>query len=416
LTKTNHTVFFPGLNSLRFFAAFAVLLTHVEFTKKLLGHGEGLWVDFHQRGAVTAFHACLQGKMSWIAPLLTMLGELGVVFFFVLSGFLITYLLLKERDVKGKISVGKFYARRLLRIWPLYLLVVVLGFFVLPRLEAFEIFQQQRYLWYGFWAQFVLYVVMLPNLSFAHFNIAIPNIGQAWSIGVEEQFYLIWPWLVSWFKNVGSMVVFFVAGLIGLKIIVSVCPEGIFEWLPTVKRFLGMTKMECMAIGAYGAFAVYHQRQRFMDLVYRPWVQIAAVAAIVPIVYFTPIALMPLMHLYVSVVFLIIILNVATNPKSILKLRFQWLDFLGRISYGIYMYHMMIITLVIYLVKGRIKGFEQLTAWENILVYTISTGLTILVASLSYRYFETPWMKMKDRFTTIVSGEAARNNKGNNHV
>jgi len=97
-------------------------------------------------------------------------------------------------------------------------------------------------------------------------------------------------------------------------------------------------------------------------------------------------------------------------------LRFQWLDFLGRISYGIYMYHMMIITLVIYLVKGRIKGFEQLTAWENILVYTISTGLTILVASLSYRYFETPWMKMKDRFTTIVSGEAARNNKGNNHV
>ena len=63
------------------------------------------------------------------------LGQLGVSLFFVLSGFLITYLLLAEQDIYGSISVKKFYSRRILRIWPLYYLIVTLGLFVLPSLR-----------------------------------------------------------------------------------------------------------------------------------------------------------------------------------------------------------------------------------------------------------------------------------------
>ena len=416
LTKTSHTVFFPGLNSLRFIAAFAVLLTHVELTKKLLGHGEALWLDLHATNYLIPLQGCIAGTTRWMAPLLSILGELGVVFFFVLSGFLITFLLLKEKEVTGGIAVGKFYLRRLLRIWPLYLLIVVLGFLILPYLDPFEVFQQQRYMWYGFGTQLILYICMLPNLSFAHFNIAIPNIGQAWSIGVEEQFYLIWPWLIIRSKNIITTILYFLMALIALKAMVSLCPNEWWDGLPTLKRFLSMTKMESMALGASGAYLVHRNKLNWLQWIYRPWVQRMAWLMILPLIYVMPKPLMPFFHLVESVLFLVVIINVSNNAQSLVQMRWSWMDFLGRISYGIYMYHMMIITLVIYLVKGRIIGFERLDLVQNVLVYLLSSVLTIFVAFLSYRYFEMPWMKLKERFTTIVSGEEARRQNRREHV
>lgn len=379
-----------------------------------MGHGEALWLDLHGTGHMLPIQGCFNGTTRWFAPLLSMLGELGVVFFFVLSGFLITYLLLKEKEVTQGVAIGKFYLRRLLRIWPLYLLIVVLGFLILPYLNAFEVFQQQRYMWYGFGTQLVLYLCMLPNLSFAHFNIAIPNIGQAWSIGVEEQFYLIWPWLIGRSKRIITTILVFLAVWLGIKVVVSLAPIDGWEGMPTLKRFLGMTKMESMAIGAIGAYVVHRNRTFWLRWIYHPWIQRLAWLCVVPLVYLMPMPLMQIFHVVESFLFLVIIINVASNPNSLVQLRWSWMDFLGRISYGIYMYHMMIITLVIFLVKGRIIGFERLTTVQNILVYTLSAGLTIFVAYLSYRFFEMPWMKLKERFTTIVSGEAAR--QRNNHV
>jgi peptidoglycan/LPS O-acetylase OafA/YrhL len=126
------------------------------------------------------------------------------------------------------------------------------------------------------------------------------------------------------------------------------------------------------------------------------------------VLYTLPVKLIPLIHIFLSMAFLIIILNVASNTASPMQLRARWLDYLGKISYGIYMYHMMVITLVIYIVKGHIIGFEKLSVLQNILVYGLSILGTILVASLSYRFFETPWMRLKERFTTIRSGDAAK--------
>ncbi|MEN9639791.1 MAG: hypothetical protein RLZZ262_1660 [Bacteroidota bacterium] len=399
---------------MRFLAAFAVLLTHVEFTKKLLGHGEALWVDLHSIGHFLPIQGCINGTTRWIAPILSMLGEIGVVFFFVLSGFLITFLLLKEKEVTNGVAIGKFYLRRLLRIWPLYLLIVLLGFFILPYVNAFEIFQQQRYMWYGFGAQLVLYLCMLPNMAFAHFNIAIPNIGQAWSIGVEEQFYLIWPWLIGRSKRIITTILGFLIVWMGLKVVAVCLPTDCCDGMATIKRFLGMTKMESMAIGAIGAYLVHSKQTLWLNFLYHPWIQRLSWFAVLPLIYFMPLPLMSVYHLIESFFFLVIIINVASNSESLVQMRWSWLDFLGRISYGIYMYHMIIITLVIYLVKGHIIGFERLTTTQNVIVYTLSSGLTIFVAYLSYRFFEMPWMKLKERFTTIVSGEAAR--KSSEHV
>src|SRR5262249_31635128 len=95
-------VYFPGLNTLRFLAAFSVLIQHTESCPELFGLGN----------KVILGHLCLTGHDS-------------VGLFFVLSGFLITYLLLTEQGHTGRVRVGKFYLRRALRIWPLYYLTVL---------------------------------------------------------------------------------------------------------------------------------------------------------------------------------------------------------------------------------------------------------------------------------------------------
>src|SRR5918998_5183317 len=109
-------VYFPGLNGLRFFAAMLVVFGHVELLKEYHGYS-----NIHSNLAVYE------------------LGRMGVTFFFVLSGFLISYLLFAEQKSAGTISIRKFYIRRVLRIWPLYFLIVILAFFVLPRLPFFNI-------------------------------------------------------------------------------------------------------------------------------------------------------------------------------------------------------------------------------------------------------------------------------------
>ncbi|MGZ3885588.1 MAG: acyltransferase family protein, partial [Bacteroidia bacterium] len=167
-----------------------MIITHVELIKQMMGC-KGLWDK---------------------SKLVFELGGLGVVFFFVLSGFLITYLLLKEKSQTGTISVRKFYLRRLLRIWPLYYFIVFLGFLVLPHVGLMEIPFAKMNLEKNYGLNFALYMLMLPNLAFAMFG-AVPHIGQAWSIGVEEQFYIIWPLIVK-FSNHILRALFIVIGLL----------------------------------------------------------------------------------------------------------------------------------------------------------------------------------------------------------
>ncbi len=95
----------------------------------------------------------------------------------------------------------------------------------------------------------------------------------------------------------------------------------------------------------------------------------------------------------------VIILNAATNPKNILKLENPLLNFLGRISYGLYMYHSVIIVLVLILIKD---------SFSDPLIHIISIALTIIIAALSYKYFEYPFIKMKRPFSKIMSGELAK--------
>jgi peptidoglycan/LPS O-acetylase OafA/YrhL len=400
-------VYFPGLNGLRFFAAFAVIVTHVELMKKYLGFNNN-WYDPGR--AITSYplQHILDGDINWLNPLVAEAGPLGVIFFFVLSGFLITYLLYVERENVGHISVKNFYLRRIFRIWPLYYFLFILGFFVLPNFDFFYVPGQTEELEVNFWGNFWTYLAIFPNLGYSMFQ-AVPNIGQSWSIGVEEQFYLIWPLLIRFFKKPLHAILWVTVVLLALKAGVVITTRFYSpEWMLVLKKFLAMSKIECMAIGALGAWLLYYKKERLLNLMRSTVAQIASFVGIIALLYLTPAIVQDGVHLVFGVCFLIIILNVSTNPKSLLKLEYKLFNTLGKISYGIYMYHLMIVVFTIHFYKWAMGKENVFTFTDGLLVYLMATVLTIGVSWLSYTYFEHRFIRMKSKFSRVLSGDEAK--------
>ncbi len=331
------------------------------------------------------------------------LGSLGVIFFFVLSGFLITYLLLQEKKVTQTVAVKKFYLRRILRIWPLYYLIVLLGFLVLPHIHFIDNPYLIKFLDTNFAPNFLLYLLFLPNLAFAAFA-AVPHIGQTWSIGVEEQFYVLWPLIVKHSKNILKALLWVIGILITLKVIVLILYKQMPDnsALKIIKPFLAMTKMESMAIGGIGAYYLFIGNQK-IKLLYSNALLLFSIAMIIVLVYFTPAVIQDGMYLVFSVLFLIIILNVSSNPDCIFKLENKVFKVLGNISYGIYMYHLIIIAFVFAGLKHFGLQIDD-SVISQLIVYTSTILGTVLLAWISYSYFEKWFLDLKHKFTIIKSG------------
>jgi len=172
-------VYFSNLNGLRIIAALLVLIHHAEQFKSFF-RIENYWDTI---------------------PFIEIIGKLGVILFFVLSGFLITYLLIVEENALKKISIKKFYMCRVLRIWPLYFFIIILAFFVLPYIDIFTLPNFGREAIYSnlVW-KLILYIIFLPNLVIPLFGV-VPYASHTWSIGTEEQFYLVWPVILNSIKK-----------------------------------------------------------------------------------------------------------------------------------------------------------------------------------------------------------------------
>lgn len=363
-------IYFPNLNGLRFIAAALVIVHHIEQLKSIYGM-----------------------KSYWgIVPAIEIIGKLGVVLFFVLSGFLITYLLLAEEKSEGKISVRHFYLRRVLRIWPLYYFIILLALFVLPNITSLQ--------WPGFGKDVVhkdlalnlaLYVFFLPNLV----NGFIPFASQAWSIGAEEQFYLVWPVLLRFIKRNRLLLML---AIIGFYLLVGFLLEKYSIRLPhgnVFKAFWTAFNIDCMAIGGIFALALFH-RSRILNILMN---LIVFYSTMVLLVFLLALGYrFPSLHYEAyAVLFGIVILNFAANEKLKNWLEFRPLSYLGTISYGLYMYHPLAISISIVLLRS-------LHAGNNWLIYPLSFLLTIGIAALSYRYFEQFFLRLKKKYSTIESG------------
>jgi peptidoglycan/LPS O-acetylase OafA/YrhL len=376
--EKNNKIYFQKLDALRFFSALAVVITHVELIKGAFGYPN-----------------------LWNNPFIQQLGPLGVIFFFVLSGFLITYLLLEEEEKFGKISVGAFYVRRILRIWPLYYLIVILGFYVLPNFDEIKIKYLEQSFQENFYSMLVHYLLILPNLSLTFYG-HVPHIGHLWSIGVEEQFYILWPWILSRGKNKLKVIIFFMISILFLKgIYYIIFKTNFYPPINVLKDFVASFKIECMSMGAWGAY-MFKYRKDILEKHIKVSGLWSSVMLVLFLIYIMPDWIMDASHLIYSFLFLYIILFSVIKNKKYILLDNQRLIGFGRISYGIYMYHLMLIPMIIYLLSPLELSGNMIVF--NFLLYLFVLVITFLISFLSYTYYERIFLKMKSRFSRVISG------------
>lgn len=376
-------IFFPNLNGLRFIAALLVVIDHVE------GYRDAMGVFNH-----------------WAVPAIPLLGQLGVTLFFVLSGFLITYLLLAEKQQFGRIKLGDFYLRRLLRIWPLYYAVVILSLFVIPHIHWFDYPGLTPYATDHLLSKCLLYGLMLPNVAREAF-VSVPYLSQAWSIGVEEQFYIFWPWVIQWGRRYGWL-------LLGLALAFTVATQ--LPWFVTspkrgwvadtpfiiaFKNFMAALRIQSMCIGGLFAVVLFFRMEGLLRVLRAAPTQwtfwIIATVLTVRGQQFGPLTF----EVY-SVVFGVIILNLAMTETSIFSLSSPVLDYLGRISYGLYMLHGLAI--VVGFKAAQALGWEPAGLPHQALMYVVAVAVAIVLAGLSYQFLEKPFLKLKKLFVRVESG------------
>ena len=376
-------IYFPGLNALRFIASAMVIFHHCEQYM--------YWADLPSSwGEESIFFHFIDG-----------LGHRGLSLFFVLSGFLITYLLLAEKERTGDIKVKQFYGRRMLRIWPVYFLVTAIAFFVLPSFVEHN--EHSQAFFENFWPALLLYLFVLPNFIRAT-PVHVMGANQAWSIGVEEQFYIIWPFLVRKFaKNLARFLVVFIV----LKYAIQIGAYAGIELLPgklgmVSDKFYVVWKylqIEQMAMGAFAAWFYFKNSRKALDILYAPITQVVAYGLFV-FSFFVSFDFAG--HTLVEgFMFAVIILNVSTNKKSPVKMASKRFDLLGNLSYGMYMYHTMVTLLLIQAFKHW--GLEDNMTTFSILLNLSTLIVTMIIAYLSYTYFEKYFLKLKEKLMVVKS-------------
>ena len=372
-------MYFKGLNGLRFFAAILVVVTHVESIRKKLG--------FFNLSDFSLFQT----------------GGLAVQFFFVLSGFLITYLLLQEKEKTQKISLKNFYLRRVFRIFPLYYLLAIIGLYILPYV-ILPLFKTPFQAEFDLTTGSLLYLFFLPNLANSWYT--TNHLYPLWSIGVEEQFYIIWApvmkYLKKYFVSICVFIIF--AKILGLYFLQQ---NYTHEWFT---KFFTTLQFECMAIGGLGAWWLFFRNEKNLTthFLFQKNVQIIVLLLIVSLIFFKinlsqsdsyageiwKFIFNPTTYPIVSsILFLHLILNVSMNEKSLIRTENRILNFLGQISYGLYMYHILVVYMVIKIVGKTLSNSNPI--FFTSILYTLIISILVGVCYLSYRFFEKPFLKLK---------------------
>jgi peptidoglycan/LPS O-acetylase OafA/YrhL len=366
--------YFRGFNGLRFLAAFFVLLSHGYQSVVKLG-----WVERLPLAVVNRGHDAVE-------------------FFFTLSGFLITYLLLNEREKSGTVSIRKFYLRRVLRIWPVYYLVLGVGlaFFigVFPKLYGKPYFDFD--LRYGVAA----FVFFLPNLIATTHKVGL--LFPLWSIGVEEQFYLFWAPLAKYtrlgFGLLGSLVIVF-----GLFMVAN--ELNLFGLSDTGQRFLATLKFYDMAVGALVAWLLFNKAEAWFSRLglMSIYAQLGVMSVLAGhyLVGLEWVSGQVWFMVAVPWLYAGLLLQQALPSKPLISFDGKLLTWLGGISYGIYMYHMLVdyalrfVAVYISARVGKPTGMLGLAAGGTyVALLTVST---IGVAYISYRYYEAWFLRLKHK-------------------
>ena len=321
-------------------------------------------------------------------------GWVGVYVFFVLSGFLITTLLLRERERFGRVDVRAFWVRRALRIWPLYYLAIAVGFGIYPWFcEGITPGSWLR----SYGVQLPAFLGFLGNWSMAARGPLPEPINVLWSICVEEQFYLFIPLLVATLAPRWRAAV--VASLIGLAIVgrYQMAASGIKE---AALRYNSLANLDTLLAGVSLAL-VADGRPSILRPAW-PWRLLVASGTLavvsVPLCQGGPMRVAFDQVLIWAWAAALVVMAASPEGRRLAVLRRPMIVWLGRISYDIYLSHELVMGLILWL------GLHTPQFPEKWLILSLLAPLTtIALAAASYRWLERPFLEYKRRWTRVPS-------------
>jgi peptidoglycan/LPS O-acetylase OafA/YrhL len=310
------------------------------------------------------------------------LGSEGVTLFFAISGFLITTLLLREKERMGHIDLAAFYIRRTLRIFPLYYATLALYTIAVIATERHSFEGRQFFANLPYFATFTsnLFVELKGRVIF-YFS---------WSLAAEEQYYLLWPPLLVLLRNLrraaGALGVLMLAGFLAQMFLGSVADN-----LP-----LAIIAGSLLAICAHTStgYALLYK------IVGRSWTPIAATILIgLCTLPYVPIAVL-------HIAFAILVASCVLTEEHAAARLLSWrpLAYIGSISYGIYLLHMLCKNAALKILSGLDFSNTELLTFPATLV------LAIILATISHAFFEKPILALKGRFqrSNNSTGAAAK--------
>ncbi len=365
--------YFENLDALRFMAFFSVFISHAFISSNTEISNSNIYIKLKS---------------------ITEIGYLGLDFFFVLSSFLITWTIFEEYSNHNSFSLKKFVVRRALRIWPLYFLIVIIGYaaYYFMKFYLNQPISSIPDLYY--FVFFILnFYIIKHGQEFLFFLVFL------WSITVEEQFYLFWAIFLKFFSN------YFVA----ITLLLIAC-SIIFRWYfgneTNQLYFNTISLLSNFGIGGLAGYLTFKTKLKdhITSLSKIPILIIYALL-LISIVFFDEVFSITffavLQKLWFSLLFGLIILEQSFSKKSWFKVKnIPCLSSLGKISYGLYCFHGLVITILVKLLE-QIHFTE--TYWHVFLIYPITIMIfTILFAQISFKYFEGYFLKLKSKFYTFA--------------
>lgn len=313
----------------------------------------------------------------------------GVDIFFTISGFLITRILLQINHSKGKfIGLKNFYVRRALRLFPAYYLLTFAFFLAL---NFFNL-----YIWDNQWNAY--YFLYLANWYwYLHPNSGSGSFNHIWSLGVEEQFYLVWPWLIAFLP------VRYIKSFIIGCILTGLCLHFSLNSLPRsgMLPFFNLHTLGTGALLGYMYFQEPNNKCLKAAVKASSIILVVSLGTILYLLFRPPLSggaysLMVRLDLCILTGVLVLKSVYGWGKYSGLFFRNKYVQFIGTISYGIYLYHMPVPDTLKALVGkfGYPLDFKQHPVFYLLLFYV----LTFLVALFSYKFLEMPFLRIKSKF------------------
>lgn len=376
MVDTNNKIYFQHLDVARFIAAFMIVVVH-SFEAFEGWFGKIEFLTNQETHSPTIF-----GKI-----LTQFIGNfgVGVDVFFLISGFLITYILLEEKKLIGKINIFKFMIRRSLRIWPLYFLIILITPFVVNWVESPDI------------PNYLPTIFFINNFDILNTKTWIYPFSHFWSICVEEHFYLVWPFIIAFIPKRRLLLTFYIFILASILFRIYTVYTNDNAWFTLYLHTL--SRIDVIVIGAIGAY--YYSEKKFEINLGRPlrlilYSILILSLCIEPVVLWNSPFIAGFKKYFYTIIFAILLLDFNINQKFNHFLpKKSIIHYLGKVSYGIYMYSNVLLLIII---KKIMWVYEIKSAlYFFIIVYVLS----ILIPIISYELIEKQFLRLNKYFRVI---------------